>query len=144
MTIGRPAVRAWARGVVVAEVDGVDDPRPVALALARLFSRLDEQLSRIIGTVGFRALLRRSLHLARGQRAWLADVGVDEAAPGVLTGLDGALGREGRDEVVDGVALVVANVVELLCTFIGQELALRLVREVWPDIDLPGTEETES
>lgn len=75
-----------------------------------------------MGNIGFKALLSRALALAAAEipslRTWQINAdGSFERAEGV--------GAEG------GVVLV-AQLFGLLATFIGEELTLRLVREVWP------------
>jgi cyanate permease len=41
--------------------------------------------------------------------------------------------EQGMDEAAKGGAVLVAQLLGLLFTFIGQSLTLRLVRDLWPD-----------
>jgi hypothetical protein len=52
-----------------------------------------------------------------------------------VDGLD-ALATEETDGGVEAAAALAAHLLELLVTFIGQSLTLRLVREAWPDESL--------
>jgi hypothetical protein len=46
-----------------------------------------------------------------------------------------------KDGAEQGDAILIAQLLGLLCTFIGEALTLRLVRDVWPDaaFDDPGS-----
>ena len=112
-------------------------PKPAALAEAMEAScrRLHGRLDPLIGAGGFRALLARALHLAKKEFPWLEAVEVEEHPACTLKGLREA--AEGADAlpVSEGFALVLANVIWLLVTFIGEDIALGLVREVWPGVE---------
>ena len=96
--------------------------------------KLRPHLVTLVGNNGFRGLLSRSLALASAEVAWLRAVQVK--ADGTLAGPEniqaqGASIREG------GVVLV-AQLLGLLVAFIGENLTLRLVREVFPKVPLKG------
>jgi hypothetical protein len=60
-------------------------------------------------------------------------------ADGSLEGFDGIEGsREGEAGAAAGQAgmVLVANLLELLVTFIGKPLTLRLVNGTWPDVSM--------
>ena len=55
-------------------------------------------------------------------------------------GPDGCLGNLGEieprmsaAEAAEGEVVLIGNMVDLLCTFLGEALALRLIQDVWPD-----------
>lgn len=81
-------------------------------------------LAKLAGVAGFRSLLSRALALAKGEFPELDPVKVN--ADGSLEGFDGI---EQKDA---GVALV-AQLLGLLVTFIGEPLSLSLVRDAWPE-----------
>jgi hypothetical protein len=116
----RPAIRRFATSVVGAAIARGDDAGDVT---ARLYA----SLANLVGPAGFDVLLARSLVLARRDHPFLANVG---AGPGgALTGLAGAADRV---SVEQGTAAIVSYFVELLAVLIGEDLAMRLARDVWP------------
>ena len=90
--------------------------------------RLRSALSRFAGPDGFTSLLRRALTLARAEVPALRSVQL------------GTSGRiDGLEEAVSGdkqAALALAgHLLDLLVTFIGEPLTLRLVRDGFPEIE---------
>jgi hypothetical protein len=57
---------------------------------------------------------------------------VQIAADGSLQGL-GPQKDEDRDQGMEGGAILIAQLLGLLLTFIGKGLTLRLVQDVWPE-----------
>ena len=64
---------------------------------------------------------------------WLKTVRVQ--AGGSLAGLDEAEAKLAAGEIARGEALLVAQLIGLLATLIGETLALQLMREAWPEGD---------
>jgi hypothetical protein len=86
--------------------------------------RLHARLDPLIGTGGFRALLARALHLATKEFPWLDAVRIEEHPACGLKGLREAVKGQGAQSVGDAFALVLANIIWLLVTFIGEDIAL--------------------
>ena len=107
----------------------------------RILDKLRGHLSRKIGAEGFRTLLARSLTLTKAQYPYLSEVKV--AADGSLSGLreaaesvkaaDAAQEGEAQSVSAEGTAALVAQLLELLITFIGEELTRRIVSTIWLD-----------
>jgi hypothetical protein len=98
-------------------------------AAFRVCEKLRQPLSTLAGATGYRSLISRALTLAKKEAPSLGEVQVKE---------DGSLERTGAIELMDeaakkGEALLVAQLLGLLVTFIGQALTLGLVRDLWPD-----------
>ena len=93
-----------------------------------ILSRLHQALGKLIGPAGFDVLLARALVLARRGRPVLT--GVTAGPGGALAGLDDAA-RDGA-ALQEGAAAVVSHFIELLIILIGEDLGMRLVRDVWP------------
>ena len=96
----------------------------------RVCEKLRTSLTRFAGPEGFTSLLRRSLALARADAPSLDAVTIKP--DGSLEGLE-ALVADTREGGPEAVVEIVAHLLGLLVTFIGESLTLRLVREAWPD-----------
>lgn len=97
------------------------------------------RLIKLAGADGFRSLLSRALALARAQDPLLNSIQV--RADGALEGCEAIeeSHHAGQAEMV-----LVASLLELLVTFIGEPLTLRLVRDAWPDASLDRTDRSEA
>jgi hypothetical protein len=102
-------------------------------AAAAVSDRLRRVLSTLLGTAGFRALLARAVTLAKAEVPEMMAVVVQ--LDGSLAGLslDDALGKNG---FTDGEIVLVAHILGLLVTFVGEALMLRLVNDAWPKAKL--------
>jgi len=91
-------------------------------------SKLRRPLSTLAGVTGFSSLLARALVLAKDENPTLESVRV--TADGFLE-----FSREiDTDELNGGGVVLVAQLIGLLALFIGEPLALRMLRETWPDV----------
>jgi hypothetical protein len=96
--------------------------------------KLRPHLATLMGNVGFRALFLRALALANGEVPCLRAVHVK--ADGSLEGLDDLEAQVHPDEIFEGCVVLLAQLLGLLVAFIGENLTLRLVRDVWPKLSL--------
>jgi hypothetical protein len=87
-------------------------------------------LSTLAGTAGYRSLLRRAVTLAKRQAPVFSAVQVND--DGSLADFDSTAAEES--------AVLIAQLLGLLNTFIGETLTLRLLHDIWPD--LPGLEKS--
>ncbi len=85
-----------------------------------------------MGSVGFRALVSRALALANAEVPWLRVVQVK--ADGSLQGLSESEAQVDPKELFEGGVVLLAHLLDLLVAFIGENLTLGLMREVWPKI----------
>jgi hypothetical protein len=90
--------------------------------------KLRRPLTTLAGAIGFQSLMLRALTLAKREAPSLTVVKV--TADGSLQ--DGDV-EPNRDNDDDGGVLLVAHLLGLLFTFIGETLTLRLVHDIWPD-----------
>jgi len=123
-----------ARRVLLHEAGGRTEPLTLPEAAERVDARLKGRLGGLIGQTGYTILVVRAVRLARGEVPTLEGVTVDTGAEGGLDGIRAfALASDaGADEA--GLTAILAHVIGLLITFIGEDLALRLVREAWPEL----------
>ena len=94
--------------------------------------KLRQPLSTLAGVSGFRSLLSRALALARGEVPWLRAVHI--GADGALEGLDELRAQLSPAEIAEGEAVLIAQLIGLLVTFIGESLTVHLMHDVWPEI----------
>lgn len=122
MTEVAPKLRNYARCLIVYEAT---DP-------AR--DKLPRHLEVLIGKAGVQALLSRAHALAIVELPWLSTARVNG---------DGSLEAEGRlqsqllpEQLFEGQVVLMAQMLGLLETFIGENLTMRLLREMAPDLRL--------
>jgi hypothetical protein len=131
MSMASPNVRAHAGRLIAVEAARADPRVAPAGAAVRVCEKLRLPLSRLAGVAGFRSLLSRALAMAKAEVPSLGAMQVQ--ADGSFARLDG----EGQDQDAvlagEGGVAVVAHLLDLLVTFIGEPLTLRLVRDAWPD-----------
>jgi hypothetical protein len=123
-----PIARATARQLFAYEAGAGESSGGNVAAAIRVFEKLRRPLSTLVGATGFRMLLGRALTLAKAQDPNLGAVRVQP--DGSLEGLSELRPNENGQA---GVALI-AQLLSLLESFIGPELALRLVADEWPDL----------
>ena len=127
MSVVLPAIRNLARRLIALEAARTE---PMGEA-ARVCDRLRVPLSKLAGVAGFRSLLTRALAMAKVEIPSLN--GVHARPDGSLGGFEAGFEGGAEAEVA-----VVAHLLGLLVTFIGEPLTLGLVRDAWPDA--PSTE----
>ena len=97
-----------------------------------VYEKLGPYLTTLMGTAGVRALLSRALALANDEVAWLRARHVN--ADGSVEGLEELHAQLDPEEFIEGRRVLVAQLLGWLVAFIGQNLTLRLVGEVWPKV----------
>jgi hypothetical protein len=123
----RPSLARFANAIVRAERarDGGHD----SSAVQRVMTRIHSELGKVLGPAGVDVLLARSVVLARRAHPVLA--GITAGPGGALAGLDEAALQGAA--LQEGSVAIVAHFIELLATLIGEDLAMGLVRNVWPE-----------
>src|SRR4051812_27097270 len=127
-----PQLRDLARRLFAREAKRSRAPAALAEAMEVSCRRLHARLDPLIGAGGFRALLARALHLATKEFTWLDAVRVEEHPACGLKGAREAAKGPDAAAVSEAFALVLANIIWLLVTFIGHDIAFGLVQGVWP------------
>ena len=126
-----PQTRDLAQSLIAHE-GAADTSEPMELAAFRVCETLRPPVSALAGVDGFRALLSRALALASADAPILSVLQV--AADGSFQGLD-ELGRQiDKDQAREGGVILVAQLLGLLLSFIGEAMTSRLVtsEEVLP------------
>jgi hypothetical protein len=130
-----PQIQLLARQIIDRETAGRETPADVAQGLEGAFQRLYQLMSTLVGHVGFGAVMSRAVHLTNAGRPTLG-VELQVTKAGAIMGLPEHIEREGAAHAVAYAADLLANVIALLCDFIGEHLTFRLVARIWTD--LPG------
>lgn len=104
----------------------------VEAAAQRACQKLGERLSALVTAEGYRALLVRAVQVAARDFPFLNGSTArfqSDACLGDIASSDEVSSADLRD----GLTAVLAGVVSLSITFIGEDLTLRAVRDVWPE-----------
>ena len=132
MSQASPSMRHFAKRLIAYERKA-DEPSetktPPAFAVCE---KLRAHLAILMGVAGFRELLSCALPRAHAEVPWLGAVQVK--ADGSLEGLEELNAQRNPDELFEGGVVLVAQLLGLLVAFIGENLTLRLVREVCPEV----------
>jgi hypothetical protein len=135
MNLSGPNARKTA-GQLLAYEAGAGKPSDVNIPAAiRVCEKLRRPLSTLAGSTGFRALLGRALTLAKAQDPHLGGARVQP--DGSLEGLSEPRNNEDGQGGVE----LIAQLLGLLSAFIGPDLTMRLVADVWPDLPVFKAEE---
>jgi hypothetical protein len=132
-----PQHTAMAQRLIATESGTGDGGDAYASAAARVYDKLEAQLSPLLGSLGFRTLFLRSAKLTRGEFPCLADPSVVES-PAKLSACVQTLDPDKAKETVEA---LFGTFFELITTFIGERLTTQVLRRAWPKIDESDPEE---
>jgi len=128
--------RDLARRALLDTGRGQREPAALVEAADHAYARLRDRLADLIGVLGYGALVARAVRLAQAESPGLTRVTVTAQAEDGLQGLRAFTLASSGDPVAaaEGLAALLAHIIELLIVFIGEDLAVRLVREAWPEL----------
>ena len=138
MSRATPSMRHFAKRLIIFETR--QNPS-VATKLRPAFTipeKLRPHLVALMGNGGFEALLARALALAKTEVPWLRPVHVN--AGGAMQGLEEIPAQIGPDEFLEGRVVLLAQLLGLLVAFIGEDLTMRLLRDIWPHAQIDNSE----
>ncbi|HYN24025.1 MAG TPA: hypothetical protein VES69_03170 [Pyrinomonadaceae bacterium] len=130
MSTASPEFQDLARRLLAFEAAHDNSPDARLDVAVQVIEELRTRLIRLAGVDGFRSLLSRALTLAKAEAPSLNMVHV--RADGSLEGFDRIEQSQEEGAVGPAGIVLVAHLLELLVTFIGEPLTLRLVRDKWP------------
>ena len=134
MNKATPTLRDFAGRLMELEAKAIPSSEaqlPVAFLVCE---KLRSHMTTLMGKTGFRALLTRSLVLGAAEVPWLATITV--GADGAWRGLEESDGVDDPARAAEGGVVLLARLLGLLTAFIGGDLTLRLIREIWPELTL--------
>ena len=129
-----PQMRDIAERLLDCETGEIKSYGTTILPAAPVCAKLRAPLATLMGRTGFRALLSRALARAGQKVPSLHAVRVD--AEGALESSNEAAAPLGPAQDVEASVALVAQLLELLVAFIGENLTLRLLRDIWPHLPL--------
>ena len=128
----RSSLRTFAERLVAHEARGQKTGGSEAPPVLAICEQLRTPLTTLKGRTGYHALLARALTVAGKLDPWVCNLQVE--AGGTLALRAAATTPATPQEVAAGSTVLVLTLLGLLVAFIGEQLTLRLIREVWPDL----------
>ena len=127
------SMRGLARRLLAVEAASQSAAGSRVHAGVRVCEKLQISVTRFAGSDGFTSLLRRALAMARAENPSLQTVKLKP--DGTLDGCE-ALAVPTANGGPEGAVVIIAHLLGLLETFVGEPFTLRLVRQAWPDASL--------
>ena len=134
MSHATPSMRDFAKRLIAQETRGKKSSKKSSLVGFHTCNKLRPHLANIMGNIGFRTLLARSLVLASTEVSWLRVVRVN--ADWSLQGLEELEAKLDADELFEGGVVFLARLLGLMVLLIGEDLTIRLLSDVWPEVSL--------
>jgi len=134
MSRATPQMLHFARRLIDYETNGngaFESPGREAYGICQ---KLRPHLATLMGNGGVRGLFARALALASAEVPWLSAVHVK--TDGSLEGMEELHVKRDPGELLEGGVVMVAQLLGLLVAFIGENLTVSLVRDVWPNARL--------
>ena len=131
MSKAQPQMRFLARCLLAGEAARNRTAAQTAPAIFSVFEKLRPRLTTLMGDTGFCALLARALAAAVEEVPSLGALQVNEAGDlQVPAGSDVQVTLDNRGE---GSIVLLARLLTLLTALVGEDLTLRLLREIWAE-----------
>lgn len=128
-----PETLAFARCLQAYETVVGDTSVPTRSATFRVYEKLCEHIGTIAGVAGFQSLAARALSLAKAEAPSLSALRL--GADGRLEELGELELETDKGQMEEAGVIFLARLLGLLLVFIGKTLTLRLLQDVWPDLD---------
>jgi hypothetical protein len=127
-----PETLDLSRRILTFETAEGEPSGPTRAATVRVYEKLRQHLCALAGVVGCQALLSRALTLAKAEAPGLSKVQV--TADGHLQGLSELAPQIGTDQAHEGEVILLAQLLGLLLSIIGEALTVRLVQNLAPHL----------
>ena len=121
-----PRLRIYAERLVAYETTRSGSSQSTPAAAFAVIEKLRPHFGPLMGAAGFRALLARAIVLANVEVAWLRDLRVAE--DGSFEGLNKLEARSTPEEIATAGIVLLARLLGVLVTLIGENLTLQLLR----------------
>jgi DNA-binding response OmpR family regulator len=131
--VAAPRLKMLSRQLLAYESNLGKDGEENEPAVFGVCNKLRGPLRVLAGEGGFQSILSRALALAGSEVGWLKSVKV--TPNGFLNGLGRAEANLTIRQVLQGETVLIAQVLGLLMTFIGESVTLMLLQGAWPEIE---------
>ena len=128
MNRATPKLRIYAESLIDYEMSRNASSKSKPTAAFVVIETLSPHFGPLMGAAGFRALISRALVLASAEVAWLSELHVN--ADGSFEGLNELEAQANPEEISNAGIVLLARLLGLLVTFIGDELTLQLLNNV--------------
>jgi DNA-binding response OmpR family regulator len=127
----RLRLKSLASKILIHESGAEHAGEAAALSIFNVCDKLRRPVQTLTGEKGYRSILGRALMLSRPEAAWLEPV---EISPEVFFhGLRQAESQVTQSEAVAGETALVTHLLDLLFTFIGEQMTRTLLQDIWPE-----------
>lgn len=128
-----PRIRDLARQILERQIEKHNAPLELVAAIEESFQHLHKNLFNLLGHAGFHALMTRAAHLTKLELGsnWTEDITIPFEPVITWMGLAETIEREGAAQVKGAAVALLANVIGLLCIFIGEDLTLLFIHRIW-------------
>jgi len=124
--------REFAHRLLAYEALAVEASASTGSATHCVYEKLRRLLSALAGVGGFQSIASRALTLAKAEAPSLRKIQLAE--DGCLHGPSECESLGDKDPDAEAGVILIAELIGLLFTFIGEALTLRLMQDVWPEI----------
>jgi hypothetical protein len=121
-------LRIYAESLIDYEMSQNASSKSKPTAAFVVIEKLSPHFGALMGAAGFRALLSRALVLANAEVAWLRELHIK--ADGSFDGLNELEAQANPEEISNGGIVLLARLLGLLVTFIGEDLTLLLLSNI--------------
>ena len=128
MNRATPKLRLYAERLIADEMSQNTSSKSKTTAAFVVIETLSPHFGALMGAAGFRALISRALALADAEVVWLRELHVRE--DGSFEGLNELEAQANPEEIAAGGIVLLARLLGLLVTFIGEDLTLQLVSNI--------------
>ena len=125
-----PGMRDLAHRLLTYEAGAGTTSEPMEYPSLRVYEKLRQSLGEFVGVAGFQSLASRALTLARPEAPSLSAARV--TSDGSLQGLGEIKAQIDMDRAGEGGIILIARLLGLLRSFLGEALTLSLLRNAWP------------
>ncbi|WP_426038880.1 hypothetical protein [Brevundimonas sp. DC300-4] len=128
MNRATPELRIYAERLIANEIGRNASAKSKPTAAFAVINKLGPHFGALMGAAGFRALLSRALMLAGAEVAWLGELHV--RADGSFEDLNEFEAQASPEEMSNAGIVLLARLLGLLVTLIGDELTLQLLSNI--------------
>jgi hypothetical protein len=137
VTTATPAQVALAYWLIGRELDDGGNRLPASEAAERASQKFGNRLALLVTFAGSEALLSRARHLARTNFPAFDQQRTARTVEALTERLRQSTNGVHADRSDDASSAVFASLIALVSSFIGEDLTLRMLHDVWTELPLP-------